>query len=305
MAINRGLGKGLSALFSDTDAEYEYSSQQNRDSAEENSLKPAEGQALYIPINKISANIAQPRKNFDRAALEELAGSIKEHGIIQPLVLTAKKNGYMIVAGERRFRAAIVAGLKEVPAIIKDYTEKEIKEIALIENLQREDLNPIESATAIKALMEEHNLTQEELSQRIGKSRPAIANLVRLLSLPAEILDMVKHKKLSEGHARCLIGIEREKAIEIAQKAAEMGLSVRETEKAAKAQSVKAPAFNYSQKQPPQKNRELQQLVSDMQRVFGTKVSAMGNEQKGRISIDYYSPDDIGRIFDIVEKLKR
>ena len=268
MAVNRGLGKGLSALFSDTDAEYENSSLQNENY---NNKNTANNDTLTVAIDKLFANSGQPRKNFDQTALEELASSIKEHGIIQPILVCPKNNGYMIIAGERRYRAGILAGLKEIPVIVKNYTDRDIKEIALIENLQREDLNPIEAGYALKQLMEEYNLTQEDLSKKIGKSRPAIANLLRLLTLSPKILDMVRHKKITEGHARCLIRLNSEEAISIAENIVQKGLSVRDAEKMTKTTDTK------SFKAKPDNSflshsRELKDLVLDMQRVFGTKV---------------------------------
>lgn len=306
MAVNRGLGKGLSALFSDTDAEYENSSVQKEvNQIPQNEKAENNIGAINVKIENIYANPAQPRKTFDSEALNELSQSIAKHGILQPLLLTQKHGKYMIIAGERRFRAAKLAGFDSVPAIIKDYSEKQIKEISLIENLQREDLNAIEAAVALKQLMEEYNLTQDELSRRIGKSRSAIANLVRLLSLPSKILDMVKNRKITEGHARTLIGLEADKAIFLAQEAAEKGLSVREMEKAVKdINNIKS--SNIVKKQDNiTHSRELKDLIDDMQRIFGTKVTAVGTDTKGRIYIDYYSTDDLDRIFDITEKLKK
>jgi ParB family chromosome partitioning protein len=298
MTVNRGLGRGLSALFSDTDAEYENSSHKQPDTVS------AEGTA-FIPLNKIYPNPSQPRKTFDSEALNELARSIKQHGVLQPIILARKPDGYMIVAGERRFKAAQIAGIESIPAVVKKYTEEQISEIALIENLQREDLNPVEAALALRQLMENHTLTQDDIAHKIGKSRSAIANLLRLLALPDEILDMVRRNEISEGHARCLIGLDPEEALKLARSAAHSGLSVRETERAAKfgRGRIKSSSLGYLTQIKP--DRELKQLVEDMQRVFGTKVSAVGSENKGRIYIDYFSSDDINRIFDVIEKLKK
>ncbi|MDD4002814.1 MAG: ParB/RepB/Spo0J family partition protein, partial [Clostridia bacterium] len=230
MAINRGLGKGLSALFSDTDAEYENSSSKNKPHTENSSLN--------VSVEDIYANPYQPRKTFSAQSISELSLSIKEHGILQPIIVCKKNEKYMIIAGERRFKAALEAGLSKVPVIVKDFSEQKIMEVSLIENLQREDLNAIEAAYAIKMLIDKYSLTQEELSQRIGKSRSSIANLLRLLTLPSEVLNFVKQNVISEGHARCLIGLEKEKAIYLAKMTVEKKLSVRELEKLVKSTSM-------------------------------------------------------------------
>jgi ParB family chromosome partitioning protein len=292
MAVNRGLGKGLSALFSDTDAEYENSSK---------SKPQAEGGPLTVSVEDIYANPSQPRKTFSAESISELSLSIKEHGILQPLIVCKKDGKYMIVAGERRFKAALEAGLTKVPVIVKDFSEQTIMEVSLIENLQREDLNAVEAAFAIKMLVDKYSLTQEELSQRIGKSRPAIANLLRLLALPPEVQSMVKQNIIYEGHARCLIGLEKEKAIYLAKMTADKKLSVRELEKLVK--STSSPKIK---KGAPQRkinsfeDFELNELVDDMQRVFGTKVSVVGTSSKGRIYIDYFSYEDIERIYEVI-----
>jgi ParB family chromosome partitioning protein len=299
MAINRGLGKGLSALFSQTEAEYEQSSKRVQPVNQE-----SEGGETLIAVGDIYANPSQPRKTFSPESIRELALSIKEHGVLQPILVCKRDGKYMIIAGERRFKAALEAGLDKIPAIVKDYSEQEVMEVSLIENLQREDLNAVEAAQGIKQLLDRYQLTQEEVSQRIGKSRPAIANLLRLLSLPQEVLTMVKQNALSEGHARCLVGLEREKAIYLALQAAEKHLSVRELE-----HLVKSTAKAKVKKGSPQPNGfeesvEIKNLVGDMQRVFGTKVTIAGTNQKGRIYIDYFSYDDIERIYEIIEKIK-
>ncbi|NLK17491.1 MAG: ParB/RepB/Spo0J family partition protein [Clostridiales bacterium] len=294
MAVNRGLGKGLSALFSNTEAEY--------GDIEVGSRAPAQA-PLKIPVRDIYANPSQPRKSFDREALSELAHSIREHGIISPLVVCPRGGKYMIVAGERRFRAALEAGLEEVPAIVRELSDRQVREVALIENLQREDLNPVDAAEGLRQLIDEYGMTQEEVAQRLGKSRPWVANLLRLLSLPQPILDMVRGKRLSEGHARALVGLDHPEAMGFAQKAAEQNLSVREMEKLARESRV--PSRPRQRQSEVPHSMELKDLISDMQRVFGTKVSAVGTNSKGRIYIDYFSPDDLDRIFHLVQKLKR
>lgn len=252
-----------------------------------------------IDVGMIDPNKDQPRKVFDQNALNELAASIKIHGIIQPIVLNKVGNRYMIIAGERRWRAAQIAGLKSVPAIVKEYDKRQIKEISIIENLQREDLNPMEAARAMKQLMDEYGWTQEVVADRLGKSRPVIANTIRLLNLEPEVIEMIESGKLSAGHARSLVAVNnREAQIKLAKQVCEKKLTVRDLEKAVK-QGKNGGVSTAHQ------SIELKQLIHDMQKVFGTKVSALGNDQRGRIYIDYYSVDDLQRVYDLVEVLKK
>ena len=296
----KGLGKGLDELFKDTGAAYEHMfehksafgyTEEERKNAEEMSLE------------KITANPNQPRKNFDEQALRELADSIRKHGVIMPIVVNDNGDGsYMIIAGERRFRACKLAGKASIPVVIRKYSEREIKEISLIENLQREDLNPIEAATAMKQLMTDYKLTQDELAERIGKSRPAIANTLRLLNLCPEVMSMVAEGKLSAGHARTVVTLPAEEQIEFASDAVRSQSSVRELEKKVRAYTV-APEILEERKK---KNRalasvELKQLVERMRFAFRTKVSLIGNDKKGRIYIDYYSRDGLDRISEILD----
>ncbi len=285
-----GLGRGLGALFGDIDLDEDDKTAAGGNSAQE------------IPISQIVPNENQPRKNFDEAALLELANSIRVHGVISPLILVRKNNDeYMIIAGERRWRAARKAGLVTVPAIVRDYSDKEIKEISLIENLQREDLNPIEVANAIKQLMDEYDYTQEQVADRIGKSRPAVANTLRLLTLSPAVIDLVALGKLSEGHARCLVVIkDPDKQLEIAKRAIGDKLTVRDFEKLVKSY-VNPPA---PKPKPPAQSLELRDMVERLQRVFSTKVSVFGNDRKGRIFIDYYSADDLDRIHQMMQVLE-
>ena len=300
--IKKGLGKGLDALFSvyeDDDKQTE----QIQKYEEKHNIKQEEVGVLEIELSKIQANPNQPRKNFDQTALEELRDSIKIHGVIQPIVLAKHiDGGYIIIAGERRFRASQMADLKTIPAIVKDYTERQIKEIALIENLQREDLNPIETAKALKDVMTEYNMTQDEIADRIGKSRSSIANTLRLLSLSSDVMKLVENGKLSAGHARTLVVITDKKAqYLLALKASEDKMSVRDLEKAVK--DVLNPPVK-KKKLDREQSLELKELVSDMQRVFSTKVSVLGSDHKGRIYIDYFSKDDLNRIADLMEYLR-
>ncbi len=298
MDKKKGLGRGLESLF----GLYEES---NENITTQKELKKDKEEGVTeIDINKLYPNLNQPRKHFDEEALQELASSIKLHGIIQPLVVTKTDDDkYMIIAGERRWRASNLAGLEKLPVVIKNYTEKQIKEISLIENLQREDLNPIEAARAIKQLMDEYNLTQETVSDRIGKSRSSIANTLRLLSLYPDVIKMIEDGRLSSGHARCLVVVDdTTQQIKLAKQAADGKMSVRDLEKAVK--NYINPPKNASTKVVEQ-SLELRELINEMQRVFATKVSAIGNDHKGRIYIDYYSRDDLDRLSDMVELLKK
>lgn len=302
-----GLGKGLGALLSIYDEEVEDLEKENlssdkKDEQKNVSTSKVKGGVEEISIDEIRPNPNQPRKNFDEEALNELATSIKTHGIIQPIVVNKDETGYMIIAGERRWRASKIAGLDTVPCVVKNYTERQIKEISIIENLQREDLNPIEAARAIKQLMDEYNFTQETVADRIGISRPNIANTLRLLSLCPEVIQMVEQGKLSAGHARCLVVITDAKAQQkFAVAACDGKITVRELEKLVK--SYLNPKGS-TKNTPPQQSMELKELINEMQRVFATKVSAIGSDKKGRIYIDYYSRDDLDRIAELLELLK-
>lgn len=257
-----------------------------------------------IRVADIEPNKEQPRKSFNEDALQELADSIKLHGVIQPLILQKKEGYYSIIAGERRWRAAKLAELKEVPAIIKDYTELEVMEIALIENIQREDLNPIEEAFAYKRLIKEHNLKQDEVAERVSKSRVAISNSMRLLKLSETVQQMVIDEKLSSGHARALLAIEDEKLqIATAEKVFDENLSVRETEKLIK--EVRNP------KVPKEKEVYKDEFVyEDMKEkfssIFGTRVDIKRKtKDKGKIEISYTSGEELDRIMSLINKIKK
>ncbi len=266
-----------------------------------------EGEKIYnIDIEEIIANPDQPRKHFGEEQQLELVESIKVHGIIQPLILVKSGDGYMIVAGERRYRAAKLAGLKAVPAVLKQLSGQQLREISLIENLQRENLNAIEEAEAIKELGTMYSLTQDELSHRIGKARSSVANIMRLLSLDSEVQDLVRKERLSAGHARALIGITDAKVqSEFAFEACDGQMTVRELEQ--KVRFYLHPELapkKMSEKTKANISLEMRNLVDDMKRIFSTKVKAVGNENKGRIYIDYFTNDDLQRIFELMEKLK-
>jgi ParB family chromosome partitioning protein len=262
---------------------------------------------LTLPLTKIVPNYNQPRKSFNEASLNELAESIKIHGVLQPLIVKKDKTKYLIIAGERRYRAAIIAGLKEVPIIIKDLNEKQIREVSLIENLQREDLNAIEEGEAIKELMTAYELTQEEIASQLGKARPSVANTLRLLNLTEEVQQFVRDDILSAGHARTLVAISNPlHQIEMAQKAILEGWSVREIEKRVR--------YYLKPETEPKKitdtvrekmSLEMREFVDDMTRVFATKVKLMGNETKGRITIDYFTNDDLQRIYELINTMKK
>ncbi len=298
MKPNRGLGKGLSVLFSETEEDYGKSLLFD----DEPSQKGGEG-VTELDISSVFANPNQPRKVFEPNALSELAESIKKHGVIMPIIVNKSGDRYMIIAGERRFRASRLAGLDKIPAIIKNYSEKQIKEISLIENLQREDLNPIEAATAMQSLMNEYGMTQEDLSDRLGKSRSAIANTLRLLTLSQEVIKMVANGELSAGHARALIPVPSVDQLKLAENAVKNGLSVRDVEKLVK-EYFAPPEEKEKKKIKQELSLELKELIGDMQRVFGTKVNAIGNDKKGRIYIDYYTRDDLDRLSEMLEILK-
>ena len=284
MSINKksALGKGLGALIPEE-------SKQN--------IKEKK-QPLSISLNLIKSNSEQPRKSFDDEKIAELAQSIKEHGIIQPILLNKDGDKYIIVAGERRWRAAKSLGLKEVPAIIMDLTEKDVLEISLIENIQRQDLNPIEEALAYKKLLKDFDLTQDELSKRIGKSRVAISNTIRLTALCDTVKQYLIDEVISEGHGRALLSIEDPKIqAEIAQKVIDEKLSVRELEKLIK--------FIKLDKKPKDKVRELnnpyyKDITERLQNYFGTRVSISNKNNKGKIEIEYYSEEDLQRILEII-----
>lgn len=296
----KGLGKGLQALFEETGAAYEQV-YENKDAFSYTEEERKNAQEMSLDV--IYANPNQPRKNFDQQALKELADSIRRHGVIMPIVVNDSGDGrYMIIAGERRFRAAKLANLETIPVVIRNYSEREIKEIALIENLQREDLNPIEAAVAMKQLMTDYKLTQDELAERIGKSRPAIANTLRLLTLAPEVIVMVSQGRLSAGHARTLVTLDAQTQEEFANEAVRGKLSVRELEKKVRAHNVPPELLDEKRKKKRAlASIELKDLIERMRFAFRTKVSLIGNDKKGRIYIDYYSKDDLDRISEILD----
>lgn len=251
-----------------------------------------------LPINKIDVNKAQPRKTFNKETIETLAQSIKENGMLQPITVQKTGDRYEIIAGERRYRAVRLLELETIPAIIKELSPQKVCQLALIENLQREDLNPIEAAAAIKALMEDFNLTQQEVSEKIGTSRPNIANALRLLKLPQSVQDLIMEGKITSGHGRAFAVLEDEKVIVLlANQCAEEGWSVRQAE-----QKVKSLLNEKKPKKKQEKKRipEFDIIEDNMRMVMGTKVKINGNDKKGKIEIDYYNRDDLERIIAIL-----
>lgn len=287
-----GLGRGLDSLLKVYDEE-------NEKKIEEpiNQYTIRHGDVEKIDIDKVYANPNQPRKQFDKESLNELAESIKVHGLIQPIIVNEMTDGYMIIAGERRFRACKLCGLKEIDAIVKNYSNKQIAEISIIENLQREDLNPVEVAKGIKKLMDEYGLTQEKVAERLGKSRSAIANSIRILSLYPEVIELIEKGKISFGHAKILVAVtDYPVQLMLAKKIAKDKLTVRDLEKEVDSILGKGK----KKKTPKLPSEELQDFISELQRKLGTKVTVIGNDKKGRIYIDYYSQDDLDRIYDAV-----
>ena len=282
--IQRGLGRGLGALLGE---------------AAEGTQEHTNDEVRLISLTQIDPNRAQPRERFDEAALKELAESIRAVGVLQPILVRQTGERYEIIAGERRFRASRLAGLDEIPAIVRDWDEQKRLEAALVENLQRDDLNPVEEAVGVKRLMEAAGLTQERVAERLGKSRPAVANLLRLLTLPEEVQKMLVDGRLSAGHARALVSVEPSRQTQLANLAVQQGWSVRQLERIC-AQSV-PPA----PKPRPRVDRELSQLEDMARSTFGTKAKIDGDRNRGKLVISYYSADDLQRIWDVLDRIGR
>lgn len=289
----RGLGKGLDSLIPASVPKME---------AEQEVVKTeSNAQGTYVKITKVEPNREQPRKNFDEDALQELADSIKQYGIVEPLIVQDRKTYYEIIAGERRWRAAKLAGLKEVPVIVRNYTEQEIVEISLIENIQREDLNPIEEAQAYKRLLTEFNLKQDEVAERVSKSRTAVTNSMRLLKLCDEVQQMIIDDMITTGHARALISIDDpEQQYTIAQKVFDEKLSVRDVEKLVK--NLNKPE---KVKKEPVTDKALEAVYQDLEeklkQSLGTKVSIVSRgDGAGKLEIEFYTHDDLEKITDLL-----
>ena len=284
----KGLGKGLGSLFSETDIEEVTSD-----------IKPSkEGDITNIRMSLIEPNKKQPRRHFDEDKINALAESISEHGLIQPIIITPSENGmYKIVAGERRWRAAKKAKLKEIPAVVRSYNEEQVAEIALIENLQRENLNPIEEAIGYNLLMEEFSLTQELISQRVGKSRSAVANSLRLLSLENDIQKMLIDGSLTSGHARAVLSLDdKDLRIALSKRIIEDNLNVRQAE--ALARQLQRKTLPKKKKEKTAYDIEIEKLQNKLSSAMGTKVNINHTPKKGKIEIEYYGNDDLERILE-------
>lgn len=290
-ASKSGLGKGLEALFP---------SNVNIENLGTPINKINDG-VVELKVNDIEPDTNQPRKNFDDDKLQELADSIKEHGVIQPIIVSKKDDYYQIIAGERRWRASKKAGLKTIPAIVKNYDEKKIREISLIENIQRQNLNPLEAAKAIKELMDEHNMTQDDIAKTLGKSRSTIANTLRVLNLDERVQEMIETGKISEGHARTLATIESPaKQYKLALDIVNMDLSVRDAENYAKS---KKEGTTFKKPAPKKGKLEIicKDLENEMKKVLGTKVTLKATtKSKGKIIIEYFTADELDRILEIL-----
>lgn len=277
----KGLGKGLDAFFSNTEIE------------KEEVIKD-------ISITACRPNPYQPRKIFDVEAIEELKQSILEHGILQPLIVRKAIKGYEIVVGERRFRAAKAAGLEKVPVVIRELTEQQMMELAVLENLQREDLTPIEEAAAYQLLMEKLKITQEELAKRLGKSRPHIANHVRLLTLPAEIQELISEGKISMGHGRAMLGLRKKESIPaVVEKILKEGLNVRQLEQLV--QQLNEHVSRETKKPTQEKDIFIKEQESTLRERFGTTVHIKQTKNKGKIEIEFFSKEDLDRILEMLE----
>lgn len=294
----RGLGRGLESLFSDSSGHTDETGIMETQEDEK-----VESKVLVIDINQIFPNPEQPRRRFEDEKIEELAASLKGHGMIQPILVKKAEKGYEIIAGERRWRAARRADLKQIPCIIKTLDEKQYMLISLIENMQRENLNALEEATAFESMMDKFHMTQEEISRNIGKSRPYIANALRLLKLPREIQDMVIEGKMSGGHARALVAIDRkEMQIAAAEEIIEKGLSVRQAE----AISANQPAARKKKPTPAKREAEIElsNIESEMRATLGTKVKIHQGNKRGKIEIEYYSMEELERLIELILSIR-
>ena len=290
--IQRGLGRGLGALLGeDVVAE----AAQEAEQAKQAQQAPADAVRM-LPIHLIDPNLEQPRRRFDEAALNELAASIRAVGVLQPIIVSPNGERYTIIAGERRYRASRLAEMEEIPAIVRDWDNQKRLEAALIENLQRDDLNPLEEAMGVRRLMDEAGLTQEKVAERLGKSRPAVANLLRLLNLPDSVKQLLVDGKLSAGHARALVTVDARRQVQLANLTVQQGWSVRQLERIC-AQPVK----EETRKPRVPKDAQIGELESMARELFGTRVRLDGTTESGRITLFYYNADDLQRIWDVIE----
>ena len=287
MPAKKGLGRGLGALLGDMPPS-----------------GPSDAPDLNLPIQKVEPNPLQPRKNFDPEELQALADSIASHGVIQPLTVRRTENGfYQIIAGERRWRAARMAGLSEIPAIVLEADDQTAAELALVENLQRQDLNPIEEAMGYRRLLDEYGMTQEQAAERVGKSRPAVANALRLLALPEEIVRMVADGRLSAGHARAILTLKTEKQQhQAAQKIAALELSVRQAELMCRSMAREKPA---REPEKPLAVDYIAECEKSLSRRLGRGVKITNGKRKGHLDLEFYGPDDLQALLDALEQIRR
>ena len=317
-----GLGRGLDAFFPDRTSTVKESTRKTttktvntdkktgvteKEVAHTTVKRKTAGQksgAMIVKISSVEPNINQPRKQFDEDALLELSESVKQYGILQPLLVSDKKDYYEIIAGERRWRAAKLAGLKEVPVIVKEFSEQELVEISLIENIQREDLNPVEEAKAYKRLIDEFNLKQDEVADRVGKSRTAVTNSMRLLKLTDKVQQMLIDEMITAGHARAILAIsDKEKQETVAMKVFDEKLSVRETESLVK-RMLESPKTEKKSKFTTAEDAIYESLEEKMKSIMGTRVQIHRKKKdKGKIEIEYYSKDELERIIDLFESI--
>lgn len=286
----RGLGKGLSALIPEMSLDGG------------NELEGQEKSVKHINISKILANKNQPRKNFDKEGIEELAQSIKQHGVIQPIIVAKDNEKYVIIAGERRWRAAKEAQLEEIPCLVREYNQLQEIEIALIENLQREDLNVIEEALAYKYIISNYKITQEKLASSIGKSRPYLANTVRLLQLDTKVIDLISEGSISSGHGRALLRIEdKQKQYKVAMTIKSKKINVRQTEELVE---LILSQKNNEKKKESIKDTFVLEVEDNLKKLFGTKVNILQGKKSGKIEIEYYGEEELERILELLEKIK-
>ena len=296
--VQRGLGRGLGALLGDVaeEAPARAAATAAPGSAEKPEAAAPVDAVRSLPIRLVDPNPNQPRRSFDEDALKELAASIRAVGVLQPIIVAPEGGRYTIIAGERRYRASRLAELDEIPAIVRDWDSQRRLEASLVENLQRDDLNPVEEASGVRRLMDEAGLTQEKVAERLGKSRPAVANLLRLLTLPDGVKQMLAEGKLSAGHARALVTVDPRRQTQLANLTVQQGWSVRQLERIC-AQPVKEDV------KKPRRARDAQisELESMARELFGTRVKLDGTTESGRITLFYYNQDDLQRIWDVLE----
>ena len=290
--IQRGLGRGLGALLGEDVVS------EAQEEAQLQTTQPADpvDAVRMLPIGQIDPNREQPRRSFDEDALKELAASIEAVGVLQPIIVAPSGDRFTIIAGERRYRASRLAGLDEIPAIVRDWDSQKRLEAALIENLQRDDLNPVEEAMGVRRLMDEAGLTQEKAAERLGKSRPAVANLLRLLTLPDSVRQLLVEGKLSAGHARALVTVDPRRQVQLANLTVQQGWSVRQLERIC-AQPVK----EEGPKPRKAKDAQIGELENMARELFGTRVRLDGTTDSGKITLFYYNSDDLQRIWDVLE----